>query len=251
MTYTLPPNWVVVAKTHPLEVDQPDLGGVVYADDSHINDLVEMADSILLINSGVGLTGLIYGKPVMYAGTAFYGHEGLAAQVSSHEDVLNKIRNFKPDPERTFQFLHYLLKEFYSFGKFKTRTVPWKDGALMTATTGIDFNAVRIPGCPPLTMERRERVLVGENSILFDRYRGIDGNIRRKPAIATPHATKPSGAPAKASAPVNDLNHSKREKRQKNGFLKKIKKLRENPVMFLRDSRFNWLKNLGYFIKKK
>lgn len=280
LVHTLPAHWTIVVKRHPLEVQSPDLPGVIYADDCNINDLIEASDAVLLINSGVGLISLMHEKLVLHAGTAFYGHAGLAHQVVDHDDVLHTLRHARPDREAILQFLHYLVFEFYSFANFKTRRVAWTDGSLMTATTAIDYRVARIPGCDVVRMEHRTTVAVADKSILFDRYRGIDGNIRRQtgaaqvPAAVTKAgpAAKPAPAPAKKPAPVAkpaqaspsvpavrpELTLVKSEVQdavinapgnQNPRIMKKLKKLRENPVMFMRDSKHPMLRAIGWSLQ--
>lgn len=262
VAFALPPDWVVVAKRHPLEAVSPSLPSVVFADCFNINDLVEASSALLLINSGVGLTGIVYEKPVLYAGQAFYGWEGLAKQVSCHEDVLKAIEEFEPDRLKVLRFLYYLVFEFYSFGQFKTRRVAWTDGAFMTATTGIDFHVIRFPECREVRMEWRDAPLVPMRSILFDRYRNSDGSLRFGPssAKASPMGASAGGrilSPGRALANVGGgagrtaMDQGGASGRRGLGSVfRKFRKLRGNPVMFLRDSRFRPLRWIGWSIRK-
>jgi hypothetical protein len=263
LAFTLPAHWTIVVKRHPLEVESPDLPGVIFADDAQSDDLVEASDAVLLINSGVGLIGLLHEKLVLHAGTAFYGHDGLAQQVTTHEEVLHALKHARPDRTAIRQFLHYLVFEFYSFAKFKTRRVAWKDGALMTATTAIDYRVARLPDCPDFRMEQRQQVAVSDKSILFDRYRGIDGNIRRQTGAA-PAAAKPN-TPAKPAAVAKPAPAAKTQQvvgakpnltlvkpepaAQAPQFLRKMRKLKNNPVMFMRDSKNPMLRAIGWSIE--
>lgn len=269
LTHTLPAHWTIVVKRHPLEVESPDLPGVIFADEAHVDDLIEACDALLLINSGVGLLGLLHQKLVLHAGQAFYGHPGLAHQVTTHEDVLHALRHVRPDREAMLQFLHYLVFEFYSFARFKTRRVAWKDGALMTATTAIDYRVVRVPACPPLHIEQRQQVEIADKSILFDRYRGLDGNLRRHPqaAAAKPAAPKPAAskpAPPKPATPSGAKPPSPAAPTTSQPALqlvrtepapdipplvRKFRKLRSDPVMFMRDSRHPMLRAIGWSIR--
>lgn len=244
LSHCLPPDWIIVAKRHPLEVESPKLHSVIYADNYHINDLVEASDAILLINSGVGITGLVYEKPVLYAGTAFYGQPGLACQVKNETNVIDALNNFKPDSAAILCFLHYLLFEFYSFARFETRKVRWGDGAFMTSTTAIDYFVVRIPGCDEFRLEQRTTPEINHSSILFDRYKG-GGNIHTNKKTATP--------PQK---PVQQSIAIPQQKKRSTlltldlPLVRKANKLRNNPVMFLRDSQFMILRTLGNTITK-
>lgn len=261
---SLPPDWVVVAKRHPLEVVSPELPGVIFLDDGHINDLTDAADAVLLINSGVGVIGLVYEKPVLYAGQALYGHDGLSIGVRTADDVIDALAKFKPSRDLILQFLHYLVFEFYSFAEFKTRRVPWKDGSFMTATTEINYLAVRVPGCDELKMELRQKVQVTHDSVLFDRYRAPDGTVlgaiklvkpKQAPATSSPKPKEKDPTARISGVSEKDLighmdGAQKDAPPEKSGALKKIKKLKENPIMFLRDSRFFALRKIGGLMRK-
>ncbi len=225
---------------------------MIFAEQGHINDLVEMADAVLLINSGVGITALTYEKPLLYAGTAFFGHDGLARQVHSHQDVIDAISPltaFRPDREAIRQFLHYLVFEFYSFANFKTRRVRWKDGTWMTATQSIDYKVLRLPGVQEIRLEQRSSVEVPKASILFDRYRSAwvkagAAQTSNAPGVEAKPSTVSAVSNASADGKIVPLNSRSRSPLT----LRKLKKLRQNPVMFLRDSQYSVLKTLGYSI---
>lgn len=204
LAFTLPPEWVIVAKRHPLEVQSPELPGVLFADDVHVHDLIEASDALLLINSGVGVLGLAWEKPVLYAGRAIYAHPELARAVTTHDDVLAALETFRPSRDAIRQFLHYLVFEFYSFARFTTRQVPWKDGSRMTATTAIDYLVARLPECPEIRMEWRTQPEIPNSSILFDRYRHAMSAPRVQASVPAPTGpvTAAAGAkPAPSSAP--------------------------------------------------
>lgn len=116
-----PEDYVIFAKKHPLEVETPDIPGVVFVDGgTHIQDLIEIADVVTVINSGVGLIALGCGKPVLCCGDAYYAHPGLAQSVTSPEKLVEAVRKMvAPDEETRLRFFHYLTREFYSFGKAK------------------------------------------------------------------------------------------------------------------------------------
>jgi predicted glycosyltransferase involved in capsule biosynthesis len=258
LLYTLPNDWCIVAKRHPLETESPDLPGVIYADDFHINDLLTASDAILAINSGVGLLGLIFEKPVLTCGLAFYCHAGVAAHVKDHDDVVKELRHPTFDRGTRLQFLHYLVFKFYSFADFKTRTVKWQDNSLMTATTSIDYKILRFPGLPGVNLERRAQAEISDNSILFDRYRDWDRSIRRtrrnsgvpiasQAKVLAAGVLKKSGGLQVLSTDLTVIKHS-------NGssplWLRRLNKLKNNPVMYLRDSKFRILRSVGWSIKK-
>jgi hypothetical protein len=251
LVFCLPPEWEVVVKRHPLEVESPDLPGVYFGDQFHINDLISASDAILLINSGVGVLGLLYEKPVLYTGRAFYGHEGISRSVVDEVEVLDAISNFKPNIDLVRQFLYYLIFEFYSFAEFTTRRVSWRDGSLMTATTAIDYRVIRMPQCPEMRFERRTEPLVGRSSILFDRYRA---EVKRSPTgIGAQKSMGKQPEPPQASrggTVTGGLVASSTPKQRRPVVIRKLIKLKNNPTMFFRDSRFAFLRWIGWSIQK-
>jgi len=267
LPYAMPPDWVLLVKQHPLETEKIKIPGALTVDDYNTKDLLELGDAMIAVNSGVGVLGIIFGKRVLYCGEAFYGTEGLARQVVDEEEVNAALRGFTPDVEKSLRFINYLVNKFYSFGKFTTRRVKWHDGSLMTATTDIDFYKLRIPGHPEMKRAIRDSVEVASTSILFDRYRLPNNELDRGLAPPAKEVKEPPKASARApgAALPPKIPDQIREKpaqrqepavgkllakpaptpRKKNGFLKKLRKLSESPVMFFRDSRFHTLRLIG------
>jgi len=121
---------------------------VVFADDAHVNDLIEAADAILAVNSGTGLLSMCWGKPVLLAGTAFYAHPGLNRQVRTVDDVEYNLRNlFSVEGQTRDRLIHHLISKVYSFGTFHTELVRQDDGAFRNVTRKIEFDTLRVPDC--------------------------------------------------------------------------------------------------------
>lgn len=145
LTRTNLKDWVVVAKKHPLETARPS-PAVMFADDAHINDLIELADAVLVLNSGAGLLSLCWDKPVLIAGTAYYADRRLNTQVSNVADVSAALSRLQAvDLETRDRFVHHLISSVYSFGTFHTELVKQVDGAWRNVTRRIDFDVVRFP----------------------------------------------------------------------------------------------------------
>lgn len=139
-------DWVVVSKRHPLETSRPSLPVTFAPDDTHINDLIELADAVLVLNSGTGLLSLCWDKPVLIAGTAYYADPRLNCRVKSVEEVSEALSVPKaPDAETRDRFIHHLTSSVYSFGAFHTELVKQPDGAWRNITRRIDFDSVRFP----------------------------------------------------------------------------------------------------------
>lgn len=260
LAQVLPRDWEIVVKRHPLEVNDPDLHGVVFANNLNIKSLIEASDSVLLINSGVGVLSLLYDKPTFVAGSAFYNHDGLTYPVKNIEDFMQGLNSYKPDPEKTLRFISYLINDFYSFGKFKTRTVPWVNGTKMTATTDIEYYCVRFPNISEMVLERSVKPTISDSSCLFDRYRNPNNIIRLGLAPKQPEkvVVKPTPKPKQSVT----IEHEEIIIANKKALLenqssnldllsiqRKLRKLKNNPKSFLEDSKNPVLKKIGSVIK--
>ena len=138
-------DWVIVAKAHPLEAVRPDVP-VTFANMAHINDLIEMSDAVLLLNSGTGLLSLCWEKPVLIAGTAYYSHPDLNQTVKSASCVLDALKCLPTvDADTRDRFFYHLIKRVYSFGKFQTELVQKADGSYRNITRYIEFDKLRLP----------------------------------------------------------------------------------------------------------
>lgn len=146
----LPQGYVVLCKKHPLETRTPPLRHARYVpNDTHFLDLIELCESVALINSGVGIYAMMMGKPCFIFGQAFYAFHGINQRVTSKKpSEIASLITSPPSVDMTtvHRFIHYLTKEFYSFGKAKTTQRTEADGSISTITTGIDFYEIRIPG---------------------------------------------------------------------------------------------------------
>lgn len=140
-------DWRIVVKKHPLESQRP-TNRLIFADDeSHINDLLEMCDSVALINSGVGLLASLFGKPVYNFGRIYYGHPQLNRGFASATE-LKHFLEYVPvdfDGDVRDRLVHYLISQVYSFGDFTTEVMSEGDGALRRVMRSITFDEVRFP----------------------------------------------------------------------------------------------------------
>ncbi len=178
---TISKDWKVVIKKHPLEDEAWKIENAIYS--SHnIKDLLDTADAILLINSGVGLLGILWDKPVYYCGDVFYSDDRINKNVTSSKQLLNYLeKEFKPDTKIVHRFLYYLLDEFYSFGTFGTKEIRWKDGGRMTVTNSIDFYKIRNIVKDKINYYNGQRARISHQSVLFDRYKNdLDGLYTKK-----------------------------------------------------------------------
>lgn len=178
-------NWKLVVKRHPLEREVPaGLGDAIVEApaDTHVHDLLELADATLALNSGVGLLSLIFDKPTFHAGEAFYGGPGLASPLPDLESFVRRIDEASPpDAEKVERFVFHLLERVYSFGAFDSVEVEdQRSGARRRVTRDIRFESLRILGVDvPLP---RDSVLVVSPVVPYPIRRGsesrVDGIVR-------------------------------------------------------------------------
>ena len=167
----LPDGVTVCVKKHPLETDPLPGKNYINVDTTNIYDLLEACDYVWTFNSGVGVLALLYDKPVLHTGLAFYGFDGMNRRVRTIADVRRALAAAMiVDREKAIRFIHYLRFEFYSFGEHVTRAVKMADGSNMTATLDILYETLRFEGNSNSFVQRK-RAECSWESILFDRYR--------------------------------------------------------------------------------
>jgi hypothetical protein len=127
---------------------------------------------VATFNSGVGVLALLWEKPVILSGLAYYAHSSLNRMAFTPAELIACLETTaEPDPEKVLRFLHYLIQEYYCFGEFATKPVRMPDGSRMTATTDIRFSQIRLSGTQMLTGRAVRGKSIGWESPLFDRYR--------------------------------------------------------------------------------
>ncbi|PPE69730.1 glycosyltransferase [Caldimonas thermodepolymerans] len=227
-------GWVVLCKKHPLESEVPTLQHAqLVPDDTHFIDLLELADAVAVINSGVGVYAAMMGKPCYVFGNAFYAFQGInqcASAVDPAAFCSQVTSSYTVDMERVYQFIHYLRNDFYSFGRPSTKIRQEKDGSLRNITTGIDFYEIRIPGMHPVIYQRPEERRISTGSPLFERFRldlEQEGN-REKIAVRETAVT-----------------------RRKDKWAAKLRKLFRDPHAFFGDSRVQFLRPLRFAFPRR
>lgn len=232
-------DWVVLYKKHPLEDEISLLDGCVPVHEYNIYDLIEACDAVFLVNSGCGVTGLIYNKPVFCFGSAFYCHNDIARKVNTRDELVKLIRTgWQPDKEKISRFLSYLVNDFYSFGSMKTKQTLLETGKRMTATVDIKFTVIRNLTNTEYRLERYNVPCVNHNSILFDRYRNYrDVNASGNKIQSSSNVV--SSKNLESSLIVNSSQSLRR---------RRLNKFRNKPVQYLLDSKHYSLRKIGSFI---
>lgn len=237
-------GWMVLCKKHPLEAEtQPLVHAQYVPDDTHFIDLLELADSVALINSGVGVYAMMMGKPCYIFGEAFYQFDGINEKIiESDAKELARVlaKDAQVNMEAVDRFIHYLRTKFYSFGQAKTKQRKESDGAFCTITTAIDFYQIRLPSGVSFDYEKATRKSVSINAPLFERYK-LDLYQKKHQAKVAP---APASAPTKTT---KDIQYRLPEEVR----AAKSAKLRHNPHAFFRDAKNPVLRQLKHLFKNE
>ena len=216
-------SWQIVYKKHLVEEDLAPVTSAIKADDYNIYDLVEMCDAMLTMNSGTGLYGMIFDKPVHIVGDAWYADPRMNCSVKHLEGLKKSIlRGFVPDREIILRFIHYLRFKFYSFGEQMQCRARYDDNSPITSTTDISYYEIRGLAKAPVYY-RRHKPTIAHSSPLFDRYHGekLDVSERSKNQYSVSAAKR----------------------------LLKVNKLLRNPYAFFRDTRNPLLRPIRHLFR--
>lgn len=115
-------DFLFLIKNHPLEKNiTEEKINLKIVDDLHFKDCIQYSDYILTINSGVGLQSMIFNKPVLICGNAFYNFSEINKKVNNIQDINSILRGgcFSPNIEKIKRFIHWLIEDFYSFVEMK------------------------------------------------------------------------------------------------------------------------------------
>lgn len=187
----LPHDWVLLFKNHPLSDVKETIPGALDVSDAHINDLLELTNSVLLMNSGVGVMSVLFGKPVIYTAQAYYANDKLNQKALDSGDVLRILNSgFSVDEESKIRFVSYLLEDFYSFGKFTTETREYEGRADLTITTNIDYYRVNIDGNRILSSDSSGR-FTNVKSPVYDIFREWIVTKKYKPGSSSSVSVRP------------------------------------------------------------
>ena len=95
------PDLLFVVKPHPLSVrfELPAAENLVIARrEDNIHVLLDVATAVVVYNSGVGLLGLLHGKPVISIGNAFYNYPGAGHRASTLAEAVVCARDAPAAP---------------------------------------------------------------------------------------------------------------------------------------------------------
>ena len=263
-------GWVVLCKKHPLEVDMPVLKHAKYVDhNTNFLDLLELADSVALINSGVGVYAMMMGKPCYIFGDAFYQINGVnqniaVLDVNNEEEISNLAStvtsSFEVDLCKMKSFIHYLINNFYSFGTPNTSITKESDGSLRSITNNIDFYEFRLDGELIFSYEQYARPEVPLWAPIFERY-ALDIHMKRQgnkqhshTQVKAPKSTeKKSNVTKKKNSENNKvLNHlaTIKDVKKKSKVKAKYRKFKRDPYRFFADAKNPLGRSLRFLYKR-
>lgn len=165
--------WIVIGKKHPLESELPNVTGVTFVDDTHIHDLLTLADCVLLLNSGVGLLAGLFNTPTIYLGNAFYGHKGINYSANNVADVLALLNtDLVVNKTQVERFTYHLLERVYSFGESSyTQIIRKEDNAQLSLVNDILFESIRGLSEHPIILGKKI-LMIDRKEPLFSSFGG-------------------------------------------------------------------------------
>lgn len=250
-------GWIVLCKKHPLETEIPALKNVIFVDEkTNFLDLLELADAVALINSGVGVYSMMMQKPTFIFGNAFYSFSGLNQKINNYDVnyfIEKIIENNNFDYLKMIKFINYLHRDFYSYGisDVKIRNEP--DGSKRSITTGIDFYKLKVAGEFDINFKRENRVPLSKSAPLFEKYsldifnktkKGTTSNSKVS-SISVPETFKSEKISRNSTGNISNLK--KLNQTGRNKFHAKFLKLKNNPKKFFLDSKKPYLNYLSKF----
>ncbi|MEM6603765.1 MAG: glycosyltransferase [Pseudomonadota bacterium] len=158
----------LIYKNHPLEINKINIQNGYCADHIHMNDLIDSADAVIVVNSGTGLIASALGKPVFTLGESWYSSNSIACPIENVNDFIEKFGHFTPDREKIDRFLYYLRFKFYAFGTQKTILHKQPDKHI-NATYDIHYYEVQTQDHGRLSFKKEEDK-ISFDSVLFEGY---------------------------------------------------------------------------------
>ena len=232
----LPHDWQLIVKRHPLSKVEENINNAKFVDDYHIKDIIELSDYILLMNSGVGVLATIWNKPVIYTATAFYANKQLNRKAVSAQGVLDILNSgFKPKEEDCIKFIGYLINEFYSFGKMKTKLANYTEQSNLTITESIDIYHLNYKKQTYFFKSAENNIIPYQYELYTPFRKSISEKGKPNPTKAI-NSNTPNKPTSKTSPPKQTMLIS--------NIKRKLNKLQRNPRLFFKDMFVNLSKRI-------
>ncbi len=168
----LPEDWRVITKEHPRCLQRYDIKSMenerfLFANGNATPDLIKNASLIVTLNSSVGLEAMLFNKPVVVLGNAFYAFDSLAHKCNNKEELIDIFKNpeqisFNEEARRAF--LSYITTNYYLEGNMHK-----KEFSLTKKNQRIIYDRLdqKLPVSEKLVPGKRNLVIVraGDNSL--------------------------------------------------------------------------------------
>lgn len=240
-------DFCFIVKQHPLSKVLFDTKGyeniILAKADANISCLIDVADYVVVYNSGVGLLSCVQGKVTFNVGNSYYSaKEYLSNQATDMFDVLCRIRGNKfhqVGEEAVRRYIHWILTKKYSLFSAKSVIKEFKDRCshqydnIQVERLVLDDHAFDLQSV-------YSKYQPSEHSIL-GHYIGLKKQqIQNAQPLTSP---TPTAKKSKRSFWVNLMMWIVLDR-------KKYNKLQRDPEQFFADSRSNFIKSFkGSYIK--
>ncbi|MDN2656482.1 hypothetical protein OW493_08475 [Cobetia sp. 14N.309.X.WAT.E.A4] len=219
-----------VVKAHPLSKKTLNLTSeniIISSPSDNVHALLEVVDSTICYNSGVGLLSIIHGRPTITIGNAFYNVPETGCFSESLEMAVNTINSVdKPNKEKVEKLVSWYLNVLYSnfvaaddIKEFKFRKAhSYKD--ILVTDLKIDGLSYVLNRISPIIDKDRKNYVFSKLNVPALSNQNEPKNVVVKPNKTTPKPTSSSGNRAPKGT-VKD---------------RRLRKLRENPKQYFADS---------------
>ncbi|WP_051604618.1 hypothetical protein [Helicobacter rodentium] len=230
---------VFCVKKHPLtlNIEKDKYDSLLFVpDNTNFMDLLEICCGAVMINSGVGVYAMISGKACVLCGNAFYSHQGLNLSAKDEEELRAQIHRilsgeFQVDNEKMLSFVHYLWKEFYSYGQSQVKQIKdSENNRMVEQVVSIDFYKIRVGGQSYLEATSVEKNAYTLKSLAYKPYLYEIKNTKTK-SFSIPLLNKV----------FSKVSHTK--------FFRLFRKLLTRPKDFVMDSKNPLVKQFRIFVK--
>lgn len=251
---SLPDDWVLVVKNHPLSTSKYVSPKALDADNFHVHDLIEASDAVVLFNSGCGVLSMAFEKKVFYYGKCFYAIDGVNAKFESAQTFVDILNNddLSVDVSKVIKFFYFLLYHFYSFAEVE-KEIKTRGDQKVNVLKRIFFKSICFPDRK--RQEYNKPLSLSSESILLDRYQKALYIAKNSPQTAI----KKQQQSEVKEGPIKKVIVEPKVKRPVvlsaskfiiSPFLgsKKKAKLKERPHAFFSDSSNAFLRGIGSVI---
>lgn len=249
-------NILFFIKVHPLSKDEqntPIPSNVILCGESdNIHAMIDLSDSVICYNSGVGLISLLHGKKTIAVGNAYYVNKDLAYSATDIFDALKIVNsiNTPPPTEINIQkFASWLINDKYSFYKSESiikdfghrKSHGYNNSKMYSLNYEVKFRTQLSCVSQPFSEHS-----YGSAKLM------ISPGIHRASVISAPVAKviEQKKTTKNQTNTPDSMNSIELTPPSKNTSNQKIKKLIRTPKLFFVDSKKPYIKKLGLFLFK-